>query len=269
MVSVKSLLCASAAFIVTTVAAYAADLGAPPPAMQFQAPAAAEQSGWYLRGDVGIGAIGTTSVEYLPNALNPPNNFSFSDESMGDTAIFGTGIGYAVNSWLRFDVTGEYRSKTDINAFGTYTFGGGTFGDSYHAYLSSAVFLANTYVDLGTWWCLTPFVGVGVGGAYNMLSDFTDTGIGTSGTGVGPDTGTWNFAWAVHAGLAYSVTPNFQVELAYRYLNYGSVTDLINCTGGCNADSYRFDHLTSNDFMLGMRWMLQPEPAPMPISTRG
>jgi hypothetical protein len=30
--------------------------------------------------------------------------------------------------------------------------------------ISSAVFLANGYVDLGTWWCFTPFIGAGVGG---------------------------------------------------------------------------------------------------------
>ena len=50
------------------------------------------------------------------------------------------------------------------------------------------------------------------------------------------------------------MTQNFTVEFAYRYLNYGSVTDTINCTGGCNPDSYKLQNLSSNDFMLGMRW---------------
>ncbi len=44
------------------------------------------------------------------------------------------------------------------------------------------------------------------------------------------------------------------MELAYRYLNYGSVTDTIDCIGGCSADSYKFSNLSSNDIMLGMRW---------------
>jgi len=273
MVSVKALISSGAAAMLST-AAFAADLGPPPPPYQYQPPVPLVESsatGWYLRGDVGVGAIGNTSVKYLPNPLNPPNNFAFHDESMGDTTFFGAGVGYQLNNWLRFDVTGEYRSKADVDAFGIYTFGGGTFGDSYHAFLSSGVFLANAYVDLGTWWCLTPFVGAGVGGAYNMLSNFTDTGIGTSGTGVGPFAAAWSPAWAIHAGVAYNVTPNFSVELAYRYLNYGSITDSINCTGGCNPDSYKFDHLSSQDFMLGVRWLLQSAPAPvvMPLSTRG
>ena len=220
-----------------------------------------------------IGILGNSSLQYLPNPLNPPNNFAFVDESMGDTVFFGAGVGYEWNNWLRFDITGEYRSKTNVDAFGNYTFGGGTFGDSYHAFLSSVVVLANAYVDLGTWDCITPFLGVGVGGAYNSVSDFIDTGIGTSGDGVGPDVHAWSPAWALQAGLAYNVTPSFKVELAYRYLNYGSITDSINCTGGCNPDSYKFDHLSSQDLMLGVRWMLAPEPTPVmlppPLSSRG
>ncbi len=62
------------------------------------------------------------------------------------------------------------------------------------------------------------------------FQDLTDIGIGTSGNGVGTDASQLNFAWALHAGLSYAVTQNFSVELAYRYLSYGSVTDEIDCT---------------------------------------
>ena len=34
------------------------------------------------------------------------------------------------------------------------------------------LFLANAYVDLGTWWCVTPFVGAGVGVAHIRSPDF-------------------------------------------------------------------------------------------------
>ena len=37
--------------------------------------------------------------------------------------------------------------------------------DNDQGAVSSAVFLANGYVDIGTWWGVTPFVGAGVGGA--------------------------------------------------------------------------------------------------------
>ncbi len=36
--------------------------------------------------------------------------------------------------------------------------------------------LANAYVDLGTWWCVTPFIGAGVGGARVTMANYTDVG---------------------------------------------------------------------------------------------
>lgn len=273
MVSVKALISAGAAALIST-AAYAADLGAPAlPPMQYQPPApVVDQSGWYLRGDIGVG-INTSSLTYEQNPLNS-SDFAINHASMADTTFIGGGIGYDVNNWLRFDVTGEYRARTQVNAFGQYTFGGGTFGDQYQGYLKSVVLLANGYIDLGTWWCLTPVVGAGIGGAYNTMADLTDIGIGTSGAGIGRNTSQWNPAWALYAGAAYNVTNSFKVEFSYRYLNYGSVTDTIDCIGGCNPDSYKWSNLSSQDFMIGFRWLLQPDATPVamplpPLSTRG
>lgn len=275
MVRVKFLISTAAAVMVST-AAVAADMpqGYPPPQYAYQPPVmimAQPQGAWYLRGDVGVGMTNQVDFVFEQNPLNS-SNFAISHSSMADTTFFDAGVGYEFNNWLRFDVTAEYRTKSAINAFGTYTDGGGTFGDQYNAFLRSEIFLANAYIDLGTWDCLTPFVGFGVGGAYNTFSDLTDLGVGTSGNGVGTDASQFNFAWALHAGLAYNVTKNFTVELAYRYLSYGSVNDQINCQGGCNPDTYKLQNLTSNDFMLGMRWrfpidsgssIVEAQPAPV------
>jgi len=277
---------AGGAFAIIATAAYAGD-GAPmpypyqpdpylPPAAVAYQPRpvfpAAPFGDWYLRGDIGIGQ-NNFSLNYLENPLNS-TDFAFEHSAMADTVFFGGGAGLELNNWLRFDVTAEYRSRTEVNAFGQYNYGGGVFGDQYHGFLQSLVVLANAYVDIGTWWNVTPFVGVGFGGAYNKLDDFYDIGIGTSGAGIGRNSGSWNPAWAVYAGLAYNVTRTFKVEATYRYLNYGSVTDTVNCFGGCNPDSFKWGSLTSQDFMLGMRWLLQDDPGIIfvpqpPISTRG
>jgi opacity protein-like surface antigen len=247
---------ASAALLVTG-AARAADYSPPPPQIYYQPPpppvVESYADGWYLRGDVGVGMMSANRLEYIQNPLNS-SNFAIEQSAMGDTFFVGGGIGYEFNNWLRFDVTGEYRGKTNVSAFGSYTFGGGTFGDVYQGYLNSWVFLANGYVDLGTWNCITPFVGAGIGVTRNQLSDFTDTGLGTSGRGIGRDSAEWHPAWALHAGLAYNITKNFKVELAYRYLNLGSITDTIDCIGGCNPDSYKFSNISSHDIKLGLRW---------------
>ena len=270
MVSVKNLIPAAAAVLMmSTAAASAADLGAPPVYQPQPMVAAQPSGGWYLRGDIGIG-MATSTLTFEQNPLNV-SNFAIQHYATGNTPFINAGIGYEFNNWLRFDVTGEYRSRTDINAYGIYTFGGGTFGDQYQGFLTSEIVLANAYIDLGTWDCITPFIGAGIGAAHNTMNDLVDIGIATSGNGIGRDSSSWSPAWALQAGLAYTVTPDFTVELAYRYLNYGSVTDTIDCMGGCNPDSYKFGNLTSQDLMLGMRWNLQPAPvaAPQPISTRG
>jgi len=271
MVSAALLIRAATAAMISS-AAYAADMPqpAPQPQIQYQPiPIVMEQpaGAWYLRGDIGVGVTNNVDFVFLQNPLNN-SNFAIQHASMADTGFFDAGVGYEWNNWLRFDVTAQYRSRTAVNAFGTYSLpqpggGIGVFGDQYQAFLKSVVFLANAYVDLGTWNCLTPFVGFGIGGAWNQFADLTDIGIGTSGNGVGTNASQLNFAWALHAGLAYNVTQNFTMELAYTYLNYGSVTDQIFCQGGCIPDSYRLQNLTSQDFMLGMRWRFQPESVPV------
>ena len=89
------------------------------------------------------------------------------------------------------------------------------------------------------------------------MSGFSDVGIPTGGSGVGPTVTDWNLAWAIHAGLSYTINEHLKLEIAYRYLNMGSVQGPINCIGGCNPDSYRFHALKSQDLMLGFRWMFK------------
>ena len=133
--------------------------------------------------------------------------------------------------------------------------------------------MANAYIDLGTWMCLTPFIGAGVGFAYHNVSAIHDVGFisnGTTGFGYGQsDFSESKFAWALHAGVAYNVNSNFKMELAYRYLNMGNVnTGVIDCaSGGCSTGAgprafYTFREMDSHDVKFGMRWMLAPEQAP-------
>ena len=66
------------------------------------------------------------------------------------------------------------------------------------------------------------------GGARVSIANFTDQSIANNGGGAlpglayGDDMAKWNFAWALHAGVAYQINQSFTVELAYRYLNTGN-----------------------------------------------
>jgi len=170
----------------------------------------------------------------------------------------------------------EYRGAATFHALDTYWFNG-TFTNNYTATKSELVGLINGYLDLGTWACVTPFIGAGVGFANIRIDHFRDLNVETGGGGWSQPSTQTNFAWALQAGLAYKVTPNFAVELSYRYLNVGNASTgiLINDNpgqGSPNEPPITFNKIQSHDIMLGVRWMLQPEaPAPLypPLIRKG
>jgi opacity protein-like surface antigen len=284
MRSVKFLIAAGAASLLST-AAFAADMPSIMPTPQYYAPPPQDFGGWYLRGDVGITSQHATRISNpLDTTLNVTGP-SYTGTGLSGAGTWDVGVGYAFNSWLRGDITAEYRNASSLkgSVYGQFSAFGGTFSDvdNYSANLSSLVFLANAYVDLGTWWCITPFIGAGVGAAYNHLADFRDDGLTTfngltAGTQFAADGNKTSLAWAVHAGLAYKVTNNFTVELAYRYLDLGSAV-----TGNTNfafsspnvlgTHAWTVNDLTSQDLRVGLRWTccdVAPPPPP-PLVRKG
>jgi opacity protein-like surface antigen len=254
-------------------AAFAADLPiAPPPA--YAPPVVEDFGGWYLRGDIGFS---NQRVSRLENPNDGLNFTSVQNLSFNTAGIFGLGAGYRFNNWFRADLTGEWRGNSQFSGTDQITYAGGLGTDSYRATKSEWVVLGNAYVDLGTWWCITPFIGAGIGGARVSIANFTDAGIANQGGGALPSlaladsVAKWNFAWALHAGVAYNVSPNFTVELAYRYLDMGNglTGDLRAFDGSANYGPMTFKSITSHDLKLGVRWNLDnPQPVYQPPLVR-
>ena len=270
MRSVKFFIAAGAATLMSS-AAFAADMAiAPPP---YAPPVVEDFGGWYLRGDIGFS---NQRVSRLNNALDVNATTSVQNLNFSSAGIFGLGAGYRFNNWFRMDITGEYRGNSTFFGTDAITFPGGFGTDTYHATKSEWVVLGNAYVDLGTWWCITPFIGAGVGGARVSINGFTDQGIVTPVPGPGPalaslafgdNVSRWNFAWALHAGVAYRVTPNFTVELAYRYLDMGNgLTGDLRAFDGTNNinNPTTFRSITSHDVKIGVRWDLADPPVYQP-----
>jgi opacity protein-like surface antigen len=196
-----------------------------------------------------------------------------------DSSMFwGLGVGYKLNDWFRADFTGEYRGKANFHGSDNVRFPGGQGVDNYSGSKSEWVFMANAYVDLGTWWCITPYIGAGVGGANIKISGFRDDGFNyqpalplplNNSTAYAADGSKWNFAWAVHAGLTYQVTKSMAIDFGYRYIDLGNAT-----TGATraydnsftNGGPFTFNHITSHDLKLGVRWMLEPPAQMQPVS---
>ncbi|HEY8579921.1 MAG TPA: outer membrane beta-barrel protein [Beijerinckiaceae bacterium] len=276
---VKALVAAGLVAAAYTSSAVAADLLPPPPPLASPAAVVAPDfSGWYLRGDVGVGAsFAPKSTSTFAPGLTPPG-FGFYQSDLADAAFVGLGVGYRFNSWLRFDVTGEYRGSAKyhaINAYGTTDASntcsvGPRCFDVYHGMVKGGVLLANAYVDLGTWAGVTPFVGVGLGGSMNRMTNFYDHNPTTGGFGIGITSTKYRFAWAVMAGLSYAVTQNVSLELGYRYLDRGEGETRLACfQGGACAGERQHYKVGSHDLRLGMRWMFadsyMPAPSPEPL----
>lgn len=285
MRSVKLVLAAGAASLMSTVA-LAADMAIAPPPQMYAPPPVEDFGGWYLRGDVGFSNQQVKKRDYY----SYPTLVSLDQTTGFDAAgIYGVGVGYQFNSWFRADVTGQYRGRSNLKGLDlTSYYDTGVLqrgSDLYGGSVSSWVVMANGYVDLGTWWCVTPFVGAGIGAARNTISGFTDIGVnGTTAFGASPglasatDTSAkWGMAWALHTGLAYKVSPNMSVELGYSYMNLGDVAtgELVTKDGFGRGQgrTMQFKDLTSHDVKLGVRWNLDAAPAyappPPPLIRKG
>jgi opacity protein-like surface antigen len=260
----KTLGLAGAAALLST-ASLAADLPPPLPPPVYQAPLPAVTGGWYLRGYIG------GSNQFLNELSNPADltvpQFSHLDKGGFDAAPFGGGgIGYQWNNWLRVDTTLEYRGKANFHAVDSFfnQFGANpSFNtDVYTATKSELVGLVNVFLDLGTWWCVTPFIGAGAGFARVKVDHFLDLNLIAGGGGWADSSTQTNFAWSLQAGVAYKVNPNFAVELSYRYLNMGNFDTLpvVNFDPTqLGEPPFTFRKVQSHDIMLGVRWMLQPD----------
>ncbi|ARQ02547.1 outer membrane protein [Pseudorhodoplanes sinuspersici] len=247
MKKIHTSLIAGMAIAAIVAPAYAADMPAP---MVFKAPVK-EFSGWYLRGDIGMT---NQKVKSIDNVLFDPS-VQVVHKEFESGMLFGAGLGYQFNDWFRVDVTGEYRGKTAFRGFDFYPGG----ANDYYGDKSEWLFLANAYVDLGTWWCVTPFIGAGIGYSKNTISNFRDVNVPNNGIAYANNNSQWEMAWALHAGLAYKVNKNFTAELSYRYVNLGDFQsgDIIAYDGTNNVNNpMLFKDVTSQDIRLSLRWAL-------------
>lgn len=239
---------------------------------------ALDVSGWYLRGDIGfsnqqVGSLFNENYSRFDSVTNVDKGFDAAP-------FFGLGVGYNINNWLRADVTGEYRGRANFHGLDIgFTAVPGANGNNFwpDRYTGSKyewTVLFNGYVDIGTWWNFTPFIGAGVGFSRNTITNFGDVNVAVLGDSHSSDASKWNFAWALYAGVGYRVTPAMTVELAYRYIDLGDATTgtMVDYTFAGLDTPFEFHHLTSHDLKLGLRYNFGAydyPPPPPPLRSRG
>lgn len=241
--------------------AFAADLYVPQ-----EEPVPVAVGGWYLRGHIGMSNQRFSGLE--SSLYDTAIDYGWHDEGGFDSApIFGGGIGYQFNDFLRGDLTVEYRGGSQFHALDwvTYDVAGvpTTTTNDFRAKKSEWLFLANAYADVGTFYGITPYLGAGIGTSRNTISQFRDINIINNGGAYASDKSRWDFAWALHAGLGIQATERMTVDLGYSFVNLGDGQ-----TGTLFNDDptqpfppvgnkgFRFNNLTSHDLKLGVRYSL-------------
>jgi opacity protein-like surface antigen len=190
-------------------------------------------SGWYLRGDIGYewGQIGGAN-----SALGFPNPTS---NTLGNGMTGGLGVGIKTQ-WVRTDVTVDYYAPM------SYQGSVATSGDTT-AKVSGLSALFNGYLDLGTWYRTVPYIGAGAGAARMRVSDYQSTVAPPFTAGLSNDQ--WQFAWAAMAGVAINVAPNAQIDIGYRYINFGNLKSASDTNGAMTLKN-----VYAHEVRVGLRW---------------
>lgn len=216
-------------------AVHAADLIPLPPEQPVEYVPA---SGWYIRGDVGY--VFKTHSEgdwdfynQFPGVEGIDDTFGYQDFDLDDAASFGAGVGYRFTDNFRVDATVDYFSP-DLDGdrhcpsyVAASQFGqappniGCHYKDSADVDVWTA--LANAYVDLPSFYSVTPYIGAGIGAAYvdygSLKSEQCGNKCGASDNIFFKHEGEddWRFASALTAGVAVDLTQQLALDVGYRY----------------------------------------------------
>jgi len=215
-------------------AAFAADMPGtlPPPGVVPFLPPSTSAPGWYLRGDIGgyWGVMG--SAQSAPGFPSP------TDNGLGNGFVGGVGVGIK-SSWIRTDLTVDYTAMKYSGAIAAP-------GD-VTAKVDAITALFNGYLDLGTWYGITPYLGAGAGVANLRTHDYASTAAPPFTSGLSHSQ--WKFAYAVMAGAGYSIAPNITLDAGYRYVNFGDVT-----TASDSFGAMTLKNLAAHEVRVGVRW---------------
>lgn len=251
----KTILLAGTVLMFPAGAAMAADV--PPPTFyQPPPPAPPPQSEWYLRLDFGFKDYVQPEVtyDYPAGGFDVPGTGEFINENIGNSWIAGFGIGWDPAGFFRADITfdyewpgyfeGELICPDDCGGLGTDLYSTET------ANITAMTFLLNGYVDFNSLGGqVTPYVGGGIG-----VARLTTTNVAfenpDGGTGTWTGATTWNFAWALTAGVGIDVAPRVVFDINYRYVHLGTAV-------AYTSDStIVYSNINAHEFRGGLRFQV-------------
>lgn len=235
-------------------------------------------SGWYIRGDLGYNAslnMGKPTWKDYNSKNNTYDNLQFDTARLDGDYNLSAGVGYQFNDYFRSDATLDY-FKADFDGKSTRNgpcsagqLAGTKCVFNQDTSMNSLSLLANGYVDLGTVWGLTPYVGAGAGVASVDWKTMTTSKscIGSGGVPCNNQAKykdeenegieSWRFTYALMAGVSYDIAAHMKLDLGYRYASIagGDMMDFSadNQKKGAKNPQGKDDGFGRHEFRAGLR----------------
>ena len=202
--------------------------------------AAAEGTGMYLAPKF-LMSIQSTGNTERTDALAGSGVDSYSQFTLGGAFALGYDFWPQQMLPLRAEIEFALRGNNEK----TWSDGGQYINEVKGTWNSSTLF-ANLFWDFHNDTAFTPYVGAGLGMAFNYVGyDFTDN----NGNKFSADDRFTNFAWNVGAGVAYNFNENFAVDASYRFVGLGY--NEVSATS--NGRKYEIGNRPyNNEFMVGL-----------------
>lgn len=225
--------------------------------------ASADDSGWYLRGNVGYGTH--TDATFTGDLVG-------TVESEGN-ATGSVGVGYDFGNNWRLELDGA-SLWTDMGAISGYP--------GSYAKMRTTTGMLNAIYDFSDFGRWEPYIGAGVGVVQGKLSavanDFpSDPNFGPgvvnvnnpacpTGAACGFRETDSGWAWQLLAGLGYNITDNLTWDTHYRYMNatrfdYDGI--IAPTLGTTQAAKTTMNDVAAHSVMTGFRYKFGAKPAPM------
>jgi opacity protein-like surface antigen len=239
-------------------------------------------NGWYIRGDIGYAAShdsGTHTYQTYDPATSLYSPQTFTTGETDSDFSFGGGIGYQLNDWFRVDGTidrfsGDFAGTTvGTSPCSTAAIYVGTScatndNQDYTAYQ----FMANAYVDLGTYVGLTPYLGAGLGVTKVAYGDLTNALYCVAGASPCPAVGApiapvthagaddWRMTYSAMAGVSYDYSKEVKLDLGYRYSKIAAgdqfMFDAASIAAGATGVQGKDDGFDRHEIKVGVRYSL-------------
>ena len=211
-----------------------------PTAAWAQAPAY-DEAGYYMRLDGGYG------VARDAQGTGAPVTGKVND--LGHSPVVAAGVGYRFNRFFRADLTTGYAGGYELDDRDGASNGWKADVEAWSTFL-------NLYAEypLGAW---SPYMTAGAGVSRNRTGTFSRS---PADLRIGGKT-TTEFAWQAGAGVGYAFSPNWSLDLGYRYVDAGEFRSSDTASDGSSGNTIRGD-LRSHVALLGIRYSFGAPPAP-------